>query len=278
MAPTAQQDTLFILLGASRGYGRSIVKIAAKCIGQQIRRALFIGRDVPGMQETALALSDVNPNITSSFHKLDLSDNGDVIQKEISLILSLPMLLTGIRKLYIFLNSGLLTPAFFASHHLPEAIYKSTAVNFASFCIVNTELMKFLHTISADMQKNVGGDIPVLKTVRIIQISSGAAVRPIPALSIYCSVKAARNMYFQVLAKEIELEADLQRFDIKLLNWSPGPMETSMFQELRESDLPARTDMMQHMSLISTEESATHLFTILQKDSYPSAAIIDVFD
>lgn len=55
----------------------------------------------------------------------------------------------------------------------------------------------------------------------IVNITSLAAVTPFPSLSQYSMWKAAREMYLNCLA----LEASQ---DVKVLNYSPGPMATDM--------------------------------------------------
>ncbi len=61
---------------------------------------------------------------------------------------------------------------------------------------------------------------------RVVNVSSGAAVRPVPGWSAYCASKAAINMFTAVLAAEEP--------EITALALRPGVIDTSMQQTLRE--------------------------------------------
>ena len=65
--------------------------------------------------------------------------------------------------------------------------------------------------------------------VRVVNISSGAAQRPFPGLSIYCSSKAALRMAGMVVAAEVE--------DVGVFSYEPGVVDTEMQRETREKPL-----------------------------------------
>lgn len=65
-------------------------------------------------------------------------------------------------------------------------------------------------------------DIPVRL---IINVTSLCAIEAMKALSYYCTGKAAREMFFKVLA--------LENPDVTVLNYSPGMVDTDMAAELR---------------------------------------------
>lgn len=68
-------------------------------------------------------------------------------------------------------------------------------------------------------------------SIKIINITSGAASRPIENWSLYCSCKSFLNMFFKVLELENSNE-------LKIYNIEPGVMDTKMQQVIRESDFP----------------------------------------
>lgn len=61
-----------------------------------------------------------------------------------------------------------------------------------------------------------------------VNVSSGAAYRPIVAWSAYCATKAGLNMYTQCLAKEY-----LHDSRYHFYNFSPGIMDTDMQEQIR---------------------------------------------
>lgn len=72
--------------------------------------------------------------------------------------------------------------------------------------------------------------------VRIINISSGAAGRPISGWSTYCASKAALRMAGRVVAADLEAYPELQGRDIRILDYSPGVVDTEMQRQVREID------------------------------------------
>lgn len=65
--------------------------------------------------------------------------------------------------------------------------------------------------------------------VRVVNISSGAAQRPFPGLSIYCSTKAALRMAGMVAAAEAD--------DVGVFSYEPGVVDTEMQRATRERPL-----------------------------------------
>lgn len=65
--------------------------------------------------------------------------------------------------------------------------------------------------------------------VRVVNISSGAAQRPFPGLSIYCSTKAALRMAGMVVGAEAD--------DVSVLSYEPGVVDTEMQRATRERPL-----------------------------------------
>ena len=76
-------------------------------------------------------------------------------------------------------------------------------------------------------------DVPL----RIVNVSSGAAVRPVHGLAAYCSSKAALRMAGMVLGAEIESPLRRTRVprDTAILSYEPGVVETPMQQAAREA-------------------------------------------
>ena len=100
----------------------------------------------------------------------------------------------------------------------------------------------------------------------MVNISSGAAVKGYPTWSLYCSTRAAREMFTQCVAKEGV---------IKTMNYSPGPVETDMqvqiSTEAAESDLKARLGkMLKEGKLVKPEDTADKLLRTLVEDGYES--------
>jgi benzil reductase ((S)-benzoin forming) len=62
--------------------------------------------------------------------------------------------------------------------------------------------------------------------VRIVNVSSGAAVRPFPGLAAYCSSKAALRMAGMAIAEELASGETERR--VAILSYEPGVVDTEM--------------------------------------------------
>jgi len=78
---------------------------------------------------------------------------------------------------------------------------------------------------------------PVGAPLRIVNVSSGAGVRPYPGLAAYGSAKAALRMAGMVLGSEVDLEGASvgPARDVTILSYSPGPVDTPMQAEARST-------------------------------------------
>nr|KAG5687665.1 hypothetical protein BaRGS_027557 [Batillaria attramentaria] len=140
-----------------------------------------------------------------------------------------------------------------------EELSKYLNVNVAGVISLTSQ---FLRTFQSSMSRAV------------INISSLGAVQPFKSWAMYCSGKAARDMFFSVLAGEEE--------DVRVLNYAPGPLQTDMSNLLVESeDEGVRTWAKQAKAenqLLSCDTSVNKLIQILEKDSFKSGAHIDFYD
>lgn len=108
-------------------------------------------------------------------------------------------------------NAGMLSPLTRIADSDPRSWQRNLIVNvWAPFALVQAALPHLRRTSHG----------------RVINVSSGAAVRPVPGWSAYCTSKAAVNMFTAVLAAEEP--------QITALALRPGVIDTSMQRELRE--------------------------------------------
>lgn len=77
----------------------------------------------------------------------------------------------------------------------------------------------------------------------IVNISSGAAGRPLSHWSLYCTSKAALHMFCNTLA--------LDHPSIAVYNTDPGVMNTNMQRQIRESSIP---DLTTFVKLVDTNQ------------------------
>ncbi len=111
-------------------------------------------------------------------------------------------------------------------------------------------------------------ELPLNVPVTIVNISSGAALRPIAAWAAYCASKAALNMFSEVLYQE---EKERGR-TIRVYAVAPGVVDTAMQETIREanpstfSSLDSFIALKETQQLLAPEKVARKLKHLLTKD------------
>ena len=108
----------------------------------------------------------------------------------------------------------------------------------------------------------------------VINISSLCAVQPFKSMSLYCAGKAARDMFFRVLATEHP--------ELRVLNYAPGPLVTDMTRKV--ADTTADPDVQKMFQdgvnggFLTCAASVARLIGILEGDKFESGAHVDYYD
>jgi benzil reductase ((S)-benzoin forming) len=81
---------------------------------------------------------------------------------------------------------------------------------------------------------------PPATPLRIVNVSTGAAVRPLPGLADYGSSKAALRMAGMTLAAELKSDdrPGGARANVAILSYEPGIVDTAMQEEVRSPQSP----------------------------------------
>ncbi|MBC7532698.1 MAG: SDR family NAD(P)-dependent oxidoreductase [Oligoflexus sp.] len=109
------------------------------------------------------------------------------------------------------------------------------------------------------------------RPLRIVNVSSGAAKKPYQGWSVYCSSKAALAMASEVLAAEMETAER----DVRVISYSPGPLDTPMQHELRKKkpeDFPQVERFVQMFNegkLVSPKEAALDMMKQIDRTDLP---------
>lgn len=168
----------------------------------------------------------------------------------------------------------------------------STTIN------LNVTMCCFLSSEFARRVKLLGASSSSSKFT-IVNVSSLAAVQAFETWGIYCAGyyhhyyydyylhynndhlgKAAREMFHKVLA----LEQEKNEVKIRVLNYAPGPLDTDMQKEIRESatvDEETRkyfATMKEEKKLVNPDDSAEKMMRVILATNYDNGAHIDYFD
>ena len=111
-------------------------------------------------------------------------------------------------------NAGVINPIGLVGDISPAAFQGSLSVNLLAPMILSNACARSAKRLAARLV--------------VLNVSSGAAVRPLPGWSSYCATKAAARMYFEVLAAEYPEVVEVDQID-------PGVLDTAMQETIRAS-------------------------------------------
>ena len=141
----------------------------------------------------------------------------------------------------------------------------------------------------------------------VVNVSSLCAVKAFPSWSVYCAGKAARDMFHSNLALEQQQQQQQQQdgqqaapsgsstsnsigsresssCSVSVLNYAPGPLDTAMQTEVRESTTVNSATrntfcaMKSAGQLVSPDASAKKLVNLLHLGLYENGAHVDYYD
>ena len=111
----------------------------------------------------------------------------------------------------------------------------------------------------------------------LINISSGAANKPIPSWSTYCATKSGLDMLTEVIHKE-------KHENLKIFSIHPGVVNTNMQEEIRRSDanfFPIKQQFIDYYNkneLFSVDFVALKIFQIIAKNEDLNEIILNLRD
>ena len=266
-------NLMLVVTGASRGLGRAIAKAFSREVSHIFPNTSkvfvhLIARSSEGLdgteQEILTQISDRKAwNIEIVKHQVDLSDLDKLDDILVLIFEAMRSRIIQCDRI-VFVNNagslGVLGPCL----ESPSLKDMQRTVDFN----VTSSLWTSVRFI-----RNVKIDAPEATTT-IVNISSLAAIQPLPTMGIYSAGKAARDSYHAVLAKELKNTGS-----IKILNYAPGPLETDMTNALRaEERLDA--DLKPHFQkqLIDPNDSAVVLVKLVMDNDFESGTHIDYYD
>ena len=155
----------------------------------------------------------------------------------------------------LILNAGAVEPIKHVGSFDHQTALNTIAVNYNS---VVTLCNAFLSRVKQMPEKLVG----------IMYISSGAARQPYDGWSVYCSSKAASEMFIRCIAEELKTE---KIEHIRVFSIAPGVIDTAMQDTIRASQskdfsrLQHFITLHQEGALVPPKKVAKKLYTLWQK-------------
>lgn len=166
--------------------------------------------------------------------------------------------------IYLINNAGMIDPIKKAGSSSAAELTSNVSINLLAPMLLTSFFIRNTAAISA---KKI-----------IVNISSGAANRPVFGWSSYCSTKAGLDMY----TKTIALEQALEENPVQVISFSPGVMDTDMQVKIRSSNKDDFSDVEQFLAfhesgkLRKTDFVAGKLLDLLSSNSLESGKIYDI--
>lgn len=120
-------------------------------------------------------------------------------------------------EIFLINNAATIEPVQHAGKQDPESIISSITLNLITPALLSND---FIKTFFRFVKKKV-----------IVNVSSGAASRPVDGWSCYCSTKAGLDM----LTKTLAMEQEIEKSGFRIVSIAPGIVDTPMQAAIRDS-------------------------------------------
>ncbi|CAL1281507.1 unnamed protein product [Larinioides sclopetarius] len=251
-----QVPTFLVVTGASRGLGATIAKEFAKKLVEG-SYVLIIARDKAKLDNVKAEIEKTSvvyvERLAMDLNLLDSPSYEHCFSKYTHY---------NFRQAVIVNNAGTLGDI------SKTAVQNTNGPDIKNYFEVNLLSAIFITTAFLNAFKTVERKI-------VLNISSLAAIQPFKGWSLYCTGKAARDMYFRTLAEE-------EKDSVIVLNYAPGPLVTDMLPQILRDALPEIKQQFHEAQmqnrLLTTDYTVQRLIGILERGRFKSGDHVDVFD
>lgn len=220
----------YFITGTSTGLGKAL---AEACLRE--------GHHVTGISRTATLSDKGYQHIFADLSKQAVLENWNF-----------PEISSSYEKIILINNAGMIGPVKHAGEADNAEMIRAYTLNLIAPAVLSNT---FLRQYAPNPAKKF-----------IINVSSGAAQRPVDGWSVYCSTKAGLEMYTRVAAMERESEKN----SLGVVAIAPGIVDTPMQAEIRSADAHDFTRVNEFISykeegmLTSPEEAAQKILSAIK--------------
>lgn len=250
--------TFLLLTGGSRGIGAKIAIEFSRKMPKD-SQILLLARTTAGLDDTKQKILEANANIDVITHSIDLTNPSESEFREI-----LKFNAANFDQAVVVHNAG----------STGDVSKSARSVNDVNEWKDNFSMNVF----SVVLLNNLFLEITSGVKQYIINITSKAAICPFTTFAFYCSNKAAREMFFKVLAEE-----EKDNSDLVILNYAPGPVDTEMLRTVGDNTFDAGfktfiVEGIQNGSVLTTDQTVGKLLSILEQGSFSNGDHVDYYD
>ncbi|XP_058446267.1 sepiapterin reductase [Malaya genurostris] len=255
------QVAYFLITGASRGIGqRMAIETTRKFKPGSI--VVLLARSASGLESTRKEILDSNPHISVVTSSVDLNNASkllleDIIEKSLA---KTPV--TNFQLAAIIHNVGTI------GNVERKAIDMSDRQEWEEYFATNLFTVGVLNSCFLNKFRECAKKL-------VVNITSKACAVPFKSMGYYCAGKAAREMYFKVLADE--------ESDLVVLNYSPGPVDTDMTVDIQgRSNAEEIRNYFQGLrettTMLTTQQTTAKFLSILEAGQFKSGDHVDYYD
>ncbi|XP_018014871.1 sepiapterin reductase-like [Hyalella azteca] len=261
--------TVVVVTGASRGIGAAVCERLAPHLG--IGSVIIgVARDETNLERCKSCVKEANPSVAFISVQQDLSSlEASVVQHALAQGFEEALRSPG----------GALSTALMVHNagSLGDVIYTKDLNNFAEvskYYDLNVSSVVVLNAAFLSLAKVQQAATPSM-TIKVVNISSICALEPFKSWSLYCSGKAARDMFFRVLAAEEP--------SVTVLSYAPGPVDTAMQKEARTNtaDVSLRESFIAKFNAgetLTASQTVDKMISLLESGAFTSGGHVDYYD
>ncbi|VVE41943.1 SDR family oxidoreductase [Pandoraea anhela] len=245
-------QTIAILTGASRGLGAAL----ARGLLTPGTRLVTLARRT----DDELAALAGAKGVALEQIAVDLADSDAAARTAERIFAALPR---DAGRYLLINNAGTVNPvANAAALDDPAGINAAFALNVTSVMLLTARFLAATQGLAAQR--------------RIVNISSGAGRNPNAGWAVYCSTKAALDMYTRVV------NAEHREHGVQAVSLAPGVVDTGMQETIRSSSVesfPALArfqEMKASGKLSSPEDVARRILAFIERDDFGQTEIDDI--
>lgn len=254
------KKALVVVTGASRGIGRTIALEISRNLNQN-SIIILLARSSNDLEQTKTLILEIDKSLNVITETVDLSSADLQTYEKILDRVTSSVDTTGIEFGIIFHNAG-------TTGEIKQTTDLTDIKSWREYYDLN------LFQVSALNSAFIRKIRPIAPQLVVVNITSLCGRTPFKNLAMYGSAKAARELFFKVLAVEEE--------KIIVLNYSPGPVDTSMFDGIianaQSGEVQESFRKVKESSILTPEQTVGRLIALLEKGAFKSGDTVDYYD